>query len=934
MFKNVHNIFFVSRFQEEENKIMEVDRTCEMEKVTLLKKTDNDVEYSLPYGWKKFGHKRKNSNNWDFYLISLDNKRFRSNPEVKRYLENNPTIKCDLSVTNTQWSSALKSLEKLNSDLKEPESELFIKSKATPIIPKLSKNPKKFPRSPLSKKTKYKICNKMFKHGDLPPKSLTCDTCDYMCDHPTQLTSHKRIIHEEKLEPLQCAHCRLQVRTQPELDKHLRNIHSKEKSFVCNMCGHRFNKKSNMVKHVKMVHEKLRPWTCEECNKSFSDRRDLVAHEDSVHKGIKPFDCPYCDYKCARKKNMYVHIKNIHGKKGSQISKPSYECGQCGHVAKHCWLLEKHIHSVHEITVKEFQSLITKKEPDFMLATELDNEMLSEPSDESMPNSKSDSDFSIQQRKKLLIEKIKGIKSTRSEISSEYVTLSKTSDDIMEYSLPYGWKKVCHKRKSSDKWDVSLIHPDGKKFRSTIAVERYLDENPDVKCDRSVTNTTLPNDLPKNESQINKNNDKHVKLNNVIKKKHELKAQKATEIPEVKSCEFNSLPTSSLVTNVSHGDKKLVSSMKSDDQKPKIYFFNPWNVSDLSVFLRYCCPECDFKCEETHLFCEHAIDQHENSSALLKNQQCEISQNSLVDSDKVVSKLIKDAEADSETDNSKQEICDDNYENFEVVQEFDNFDEQYSFNEDLKTKSGKQSLDLQVDFHDLSEETNRKKEVKNDNDESYEAVQEFDNFDQQYSDKQALHEGKKSFQCEFCVYATAEKRRLTRHIQAVHERKKPFMCELCGFASSEKIKLKLHIETKKHKTKQIQAVHEVKKPFLCEFCVFATAVKRGLTRHIRAVHERKKPFLCELCGFASSEKRKLKLHIETVHERKKPLKCEFCVYATAYQQHLNQHLQANHKGMKQHFHQEFECQLCAHSFVTKINLDKHVQSVHEEKKSC
>ena len=194
--------------------------------------------------------------------------------------------------------------------------------------------------------------HKMFKHGDLPPKSLTCDQCDYMCDHPTQLTSHRRIIHEEKIEPLECAHCPLQVRTQTELDKHLRNIHSEEKPFVCTVCGHRFNKKSNMVKHVKMVHEKLRPWTCEECNKSFSDRRDLIAHEDSIHKGLKPFDCPYCDYKCARKKNMYVHIKNIHGDKGSHHGKPSYECGQCGHVAKHRRLLEQHIRSVHEITVK------------------------------------------------------------------------------------------------------------------------------------------------------------------------------------------------------------------------------------------------------------------------------------------------------------------------------------------------------------------------------------------------------------------------------------------------------------------------------------------------------------------------------------------------------------------------------------------------------
>merc|ERR1712141_984608 len=74
--------------------------------------------------------------------------------------------------------------------------------------------------------------HKMFKHGDLLPKSLNCDQCDYTCDHPTQLTSHRRIIHEEQLEPLECAHCPLQVRTQAELDKHLRNIHSEEKPFV------------------------------------------------------------------------------------------------------------------------------------------------------------------------------------------------------------------------------------------------------------------------------------------------------------------------------------------------------------------------------------------------------------------------------------------------------------------------------------------------------------------------------------------------------------------------------------------------------------------------------------------------------------------------------------------------------------------------------
>ena len=45
-----------------------------------------------------------------------------------------------------------------------------------------------------------------------------------------------------------------------------------------------------------------------------------------------------------------------------------------------------------------------------------------------------------------------------------------------------------------------------------------------------------------------------------------------------------------------------------DNAKPEMEttFSNPWNVSDLSDFLRYCCPECDYKCEEVQSFCNHA----------------------------------------------------------------------------------------------------------------------------------------------------------------------------------------------------------------------------------------------------------------------------------------------------------------------------------------
>ena len=43
---------------------------------------------------------------------------------------------------------------------------------------------------------------------------------------------------------------------------------------------------------------------------------------------------------------------------------------------------------------------------------------------------------------------------------------------------------------------------------------------------------------------------------------------------------------------------------------------NPWNVSDPSLFLKYCCPECDFQIHNLNVFEVHATSNHEASHAL------------------------------------------------------------------------------------------------------------------------------------------------------------------------------------------------------------------------------------------------------------------------------------------------------------------------------
>ena len=43
---------------------------------------------------------------------------------------------------------------------------------------------------------------------------------------------------------------------------------------------------------------------------------------------------------------------------------------------------------------------------------------------------------------------------------------------------------------------------------------------------------------------------------------------------------------------------------------------NPWDVSNASEFLKYCCPECDFKSGELDDFSQHAIENHVLSNTL------------------------------------------------------------------------------------------------------------------------------------------------------------------------------------------------------------------------------------------------------------------------------------------------------------------------------
>ena len=73
--------------------------------VSISEENEDSREYSLPYGWKKLARKRQQTGQgnktWDIYIIAPCGKKLRSNPEIEKYLSENPDVQIDRDVTNT-----------------------------------------------------------------------------------------------------------------------------------------------------------------------------------------------------------------------------------------------------------------------------------------------------------------------------------------------------------------------------------------------------------------------------------------------------------------------------------------------------------------------------------------------------------------------------------------------------------------------------------------------------------------------------------------------------------------------------------------------------------------------------------------------------------------------------------------------------------------
>ncbi|XP_046491351.1 zinc finger protein 25-like [Neodiprion pinetum] len=103
-----------------------------------------------------------------------------------------------------------------------------------------------------------------------------------------------------------------------------------KKTYVCDICGERFKKKSSLAVHIEFLHieilkehdEKLkpsssksnikRPYPCSICGKRFTQTSHVGRHKKASHSGSKPHTCKLCNEGFSTTSSLKRHMLNKH----------------------------------------------------------------------------------------------------------------------------------------------------------------------------------------------------------------------------------------------------------------------------------------------------------------------------------------------------------------------------------------------------------------------------------------------------------------------------------------------------------------------------------------------------------------------------------------------------------------------------------------------
>ncbi|KAK7080876.1 hypothetical protein SK128_024478 [Halocaridina rubra] len=224
----------------------------------------------------------------------------------------------------------------------------------------------------------------------------TCKECNITFNSPLILIEHSEANHIANI----CHICGFTTTYQNKLDRHMVK-HTKEKSFICDMCGKQYSQKQNLRDHISRNHSEedassRYPFSCEHCKRMYRNESNLLKHQERKggqceicgqqlacmgmvfqhKKNHISCKCEYCDKVFQSRSALQIHVNIKHKDKGLQCSmcpkkflfpsylklhfanahsqsSPKFKCQECGFCAVTESYLKSHMTRMHSNTNKK-----------------------------------------------------------------------------------------------------------------------------------------------------------------------------------------------------------------------------------------------------------------------------------------------------------------------------------------------------------------------------------------------------------------------------------------------------------------------------------------------------------------------------------------------------------------------------------------------------
>ena len=178
------------------------------------------------------------------------------------------------------------------------------------------------------------------------PDNFECDFDGKIFKTRKTLQSHMKC----HLSKGRCELCQKEL-TQMELGKHIRNVHTEDRIYQCQICQKTFKSVSVLNNHIQSHNKKF---DCSKCSKIFSTQSYLNMHIKHYHENPNNFECESCGRKFNQKSNLKTHQK-VHEKNRPQ----PYKCQRCDYLTGYKFSYIAHQKS-HE---REDKKIATMKNP-------------------------------------------------------------------------------------------------------------------------------------------------------------------------------------------------------------------------------------------------------------------------------------------------------------------------------------------------------------------------------------------------------------------------------------------------------------------------------------------------------------------------------------------------------------------------------------------